>query len=101
MEQRAPGRQRSLKAADAARPTRPPLGWLVIIFPNSRMRTFVPGLTGDGRPHFLADVGLISRLHVDLEAEVDFGRRQAAAQAPVFRRCLDQRDLNTTLRAWR
>src|SRR5258705_70825 len=33
-------------------------------------------------------------LHVDLEAEVDFGSRHSAAQAPVFRRGLDERDLD-------
>jgi hypothetical protein len=33
-------------------------------------------------------------LHVDLEAQVNFGGRQAAAHAPVFRAHLDQRDLD-------
>ena len=48
----------------------------------------------------LADPRSVSRLslHVDLEAEVDFGSRHAAAQAPIFRRALDQRDLDIVWR---
>jgi hypothetical protein len=37
-------------------------------------------------------------LHVDLEAEVDLGSRRSAADAPVFRRGLDERDLDV---GWR
>src|SRR5260370_36861834 len=37
-------------------------------------------------------------LDVDLEAEVDFGRRHAAAQAPIFGRSLDQRNLDIVWR---
>src|SRR6202158_2214614 len=33
-------------------------------------------------------------LHVDLEAELDFGSRHAAAQSPIFRRGLDECDLD-------
>src|SRR4030081_1431699 len=40
------------------------------------------------------DCGPAQLLHVDLESELDFGSRHAAAQAPVFRRRFDPRDLD-------
>src|SRR3981189_1754891 len=40
------------------------------------------------------DGSLPLSLHVDLETEVDFGGRHSTAQAPIFRRGLDQRDLD-------
>jgi hypothetical protein len=55
-----------------------------------------PGLTGRFSrtrwSSFAGNSGL--SLHVDLEAEVDFGSRRSAANAPIFRRGLDERDLD-------
>src|ERR1700736_4994137 len=49
-------------------------------------------LFADPLEFFAGNSGL--SLHVDLEAEVDFGSRRSAANAPIFRRHLDERDLD-------
>ena len=57
------------------------------------LRRAVASAALDAQPKYAAASSRLL-LHVDLEAEVDFGGRHSAADAPIFRRDLNERDLD-------